>query len=401
MIFNTTWFLIFFLLFYFGLWIIFSDRIRFYYVLLCSAIFQYHFAGTAGVIPILVMAVCTFFLAQKIADSADKSKQKRNYLIVALSIPVLGLLYYKYQGMLLLSLSSMLSAESAQWIKMHTVQPALPLAISFFTFEFVHYLTDVYHGSQPIKNPFKFGMFCIFFPAVVSGPIKRFQPFLAQMEQGMARPRFEQLVMGLGQILLGFFKKLVIADNATQMIQLMEKSTELEFRSMCLLLFLLSVRILFDFSGYSDIAIGLGRMIGVNLPVNFNFPYWSKNISEFWRRWHISLSSWIRDYIYIPLGGNRHGVLRKFGNLTITMFVCGLWHGASWNFGWWGIYHGLGLAIHNIWERSSWGQRWAEQKASPWVGLVLTNIFVAYGWLLFFYPMDQVFKFTKYLFKMG
>src|SRR6185295_13820169 len=180
--------------------------------------------------------------------------------------------------------------------------------------------TDVYHGhGAPVRNPFKFGIFCIFFPSIVSGPIKRFQPFLAQLEQGLARPPVQKAALGLAQVLLGFFKKLVIADNATLLIHLLEKRTDLTFAPVCLLMTLLSIRILFDFSGYSDIAIGLGKMIGLDLPPNFNFPYIARNITDFWRRWHMSLSSWIRQYIYIPMGGNRYGVVRKFLNLMVTM----------------------------------------------------------------------------------
>jgi alginate O-acetyltransferase complex protein AlgI len=314
-------------------------------------------------------------------------------------VPVTGLIFYKYRVLLFSPLVPLASGPAKDWLTAHVVQVAMPLAISFFTFEFVHYLTDVYLGKgEAVRNPFKFAIFCIFFPSIVSGPIKRFQPFLAQLEEGLPRPPGGKALVGLAQVLLGFFKKLVIADNATMVIHLLEKRTDLTFGPVCLLMALLSVRILFDFSGYSDIAIGLGKMIGLDLPVNFNFPYISESITEFWRRWHMSLSSWIRDYIYIPLGGNRVGLARKFLNLMVTMFVCGLWHGASWHFGLWGMYHGAGLALHSRWEKSDPGQKWAVLPFSRWINIAVTNVFVAYGWLLFFYPMDQVAKFTYHLF---
>jgi alginate O-acetyltransferase complex protein AlgI len=400
MIFNTSWFLLFFLIFYALLWLMPTAKVRFLYVLACSAIFHYHFAGPAGVAPIIVMAVITFFFALWIPRFQADSVKKNWVFTFALLVPVSGLIFYKYRALLLSSLASLTGGTLGQWFQSHAIQPAMPLAISFFTFEFVHYLTDVYHGhGEPVRNPFKFGIFCIFFPSIVSGPIKRFQPFLAQLENGLARPPLEKAALGLAQVLLGFFKKLVIADNATTLIHLLEKRTDLTFGPMCLLMTLLSIRILFDFSGYSDIAIGLGKMIGLDLPVNFNFPYISSSITEFWRRWHMSLSSWIRDYIYIPLGGNRYGTARKFANLMATMFVCGLWHGASWHFGIWGVYHGIALAIHNSWEKSALGQKWASLPFSRWVGIGITNIFVAYGWLLFFYPMEQVAKMTGHLFQ--
>jgi alginate O-acetyltransferase complex protein AlgI len=204
---------------------------------------------------------------------------------------------------------------------------------------------------------------------------------------------------GAAQVLLGFFKKLVVADNAALAIQLLEGRDDLAFPAMILFLALLSIRILFDFSGYSDIAIGLARMIGLELPRNFNFPYLAADLTDFWRRWHISLSSWIRDYLYIPLGGNRHGPARKLMNLLVTMFLCGLWHGASWHFGLWGLYHGAGLALHHAWERSRAGQAWNRVPGSRWAGMIVTNVYVAYGWLLFFYPLEDVGKYTGYLFQ--
>jgi alginate O-acetyltransferase complex protein AlgI len=399
MIFNTSWFLLFFLTFYFFLWFVPNAKVRFLYLLTCSAIFHYHFAGPAGVTPIIIMAVITFFFARWIPTFPSGSPRKKWVFAAALLVPIFGLLFYKYRALLLGSIGPLIGGSFGGWLTANAIQPAMPLAISFFTFEFVHYLTDVYHGhGEPVRNPFKFGIFCIFFPSIVSGPIKRFQPFLAQVENGLERPPAEKALLGLAQLLLGFFKKLVIADNATMLIHLLEKRTDLHFGSVCLLMALLSIRILFDFSGYSDIAIGLGKMIGLDLPANFNFPYISRNITEFWRRWHMSLSSWIRDYIYIPMGGNRFGVVRKFFNLMVTMFVCGLWHGASWHFGLWGMYHGAGLALHNVWSKSQAGQKWASRPYSRWVDIGATNIFVAYGWLLFFYPMDQVVKFTSRLF---
>ena len=400
MIFNTCWFLYFFIIFYALLLLMPNAKVRFYFVLASSAVFHYHFAGPAGVTPIIIMAVITYFLARWMDGLPAGSPEKKRVFILALCVPVFGLVFYKYRVLLIGSIASLIGGDMGKTLDGYAIQPALPLAISFFTFEFVHYLTDIYHGKgNAVRNPFKFAIFCIFFPSIVSGPIKRFQPFLVQIEDGIQRPRLSLAVFGLSQLLLGFFKKLVIADNATMLIHLLEKRTDLSFGPVCLLMALLSIRILFDFSGYSDIAIGLGKMIGLALPVNFNFPYISRNITEFWRRWHMSLSSWILQYIYIPMGGNRLGPARKFFNLTVTMFVCGLWHGASWHFGLWGIYHGLGLTLHNVWEKTKAGSRWAAWGPSRWIDIALTNVFVAYGWLLFFYPMDEVFKLTRYLFR--
>jgi len=262
MIFNTSWFLLFFLIFYFFLWLMPTAQVRFYYVLTCSAIFHYHFAGPAGIKPIILMAVITYFFALWLPQIPHGSSKKKWVYGLALMVPVTGLLVYKYRALILGSIIPFVGGPVRDWCYVNAVQVAMPLAISFFTFEFVHYLTDVYHGhGEPIRNPFKFGIFCIFFPSIVSGPIKRFQPFLAQMEKGLERPRAQKALLGLAQLLLGFFKKLVIADNATILIHLLEKRTDLTFGPVCLLMALLSVRILFDFSGYSDIAIGGGTSL--------------------------------------------------------------------------------------------------------------------------------------------
>ena len=399
MIFNTAWFLCFFLVFYFLFWLLPNPKIRFYFTLVSSALFQFHFASAAGVFPILVMGLCTYAMALWIARLSTGDPWKKRAFILALLVPVGGLIGYKYRALLIGSLAAWVPGGAGNSLQAFAAQPALPLAISFFTFEFVHYLTDVYHGSKPVAHPLKFGFFAIFFPSVVAGPIKRFQTFLAQVEGGIPRPPLEAVVRGLSQVLLGYFKKLVVADNATVMIHLLEKNTSGHPLAVALLMALLSIRILVDFSGYSDIAIGLGRMMGLELPANFNYPYLAANITDFWRRWHMSLSSWIRDYIYIPLGGSRQGSARKFLNLLLTMFICGLWHGAAWHFGLWGIYHGAGLALHNTWEKTPWSRGWRESPFSRWAGVAVNNVFVAYGWLLFFYPVNDVVRYTRILFQ--
>ncbi|MCM3876089.1 MAG: hypothetical protein NEA02_06680 [Thermoanaerobaculia bacterium] len=385
MIFNTVWFLIFFAGFYLVLHLVPTARLRFLYVLAASAVFHYHFAGPAGIRPIIVMGVVTYFVGLMLPRMPSGTRARSLVFVAGLLVPVLGLVFYKYRELLLGSLATMKDS------------PALPLAISFFTFEFVHYLTDVQHGSPPIRNPLKFAFFAIFFPSIVSGPIKRFQPFLAQVEDGLARPSLERSLSGATKVLVGFFKKLVVADAAAALVELLERYPSPSRATVVAMMFLLSVRILFDFSGYSDIAIGLGRLIGLELPPNFRFPYAARNISEFWRRWHMSLSSWIRDYVYVPLGGGRTSTPRKALNLAATMFICGLWHGPAWHFGLWGLYHGAGLAVHGLWERSAFGQRIAPHPAARVLGIVVTDVFVAYGWLLFFYPVASVARYSRIL----
>lgn len=397
MIFNTPWFLWFFVAFYPLLLLLPGGRLRFWYVLAASAVFQGHFAGPAGVAPVVAMGVVVFGIAFKL--HAAQGAARKRWLWLGLAVPVLGLLYYKYRVFLLGNVLA-LAPGLSPWLKplMGDGTLFLPLAISFFTFEFVHYLTDVYKGQQPIRNPAMFALFCIYFPSIVSGPIKRYEEFCGQLKDGYPQPiRSGLALQGLAQVILGFFKKLVIADTAAQMIALMDGRDAWGPWPVLILLALLMVRILFDFSGYSDIAIGLSRMMGVELPANFNFPYLALNPSDFWRRWHMSLSTWIRDYLYIPLGGSRQGALRKGLNAFLAMAICGLWHGAAWNFAVWGLYHGLGLAVHGAWSKA-WPA--AEQRGLParllsWAACM---VFVAYGWLLFFYPLDQAWRLTQALF---
>lgn len=394
MIFNTPWFLLFTLVFLALYLLVSPARYRPYLLLAGSVVFHAHFAGPAGMAPVLVVAAITFMFGILIDRSANESRRRLLLFVLALCVPVFVLCLYKY-ARLLLGIFVESPADYA-WVGL-----SIPLAISFFTFEFVHYLTDVYKGSPAVRNPFHFALFTVFFPSLVSGPIKRFQDFIPQISTSIARPDAATLMRGFQQIVLGFAKKLVVADNASIACKLIEAQPEQSPLTVLTLMALLSVRILFDFSGYSDIAIGIARMLGIRIPPNFNFPYAASHLADFWRRWHISLSSWIRDYLYIPLGGSRHGWARKCFNLFVAMFICGMWHGPEWHFGVWGIYHGLGLGVHSVWASSAVAARLAGSRVFTLISWALTNLFVAYGWLIFFYPVKRVWALTMSLFGLG
>lgn len=395
MIFNTSWFLLFFPAVFALLLAVPGPRVRFHVLLAASAVFHFHFAGPAGVLPIAVMALATY--AAGLAIARREGPARRRLFVFALSVPVGGLVAYKYQALLAHTLGGFLAGEAGAAL-LSRPAPALPLAISFFAFEFIHYLTDVERGGAPIRDPFRFALFSIHFPSIVSGPIKRYGPFLAQVAEGLPRPRLDQVVSGFGQALIGFFKKLVVADAAATAVALLDARGVGDRRSVVVLIALLSVRIVFDFSGYSDIAIGLSRMIGIELPPNFRAPYAARDIAEFWQRWHMSLSTWIRDYVYIPLGGSRSGLPRRLVNLALTMFLCGLWHGPAWHFGLWGLYHGAGLGLHALWERTALAARLRPIRALAPVAVGLNVAFVAWGWLLFFYDVPDVRRLTRVLF---
>jgi len=283
---------------------------------------------------------------------------------------------------------------------MQSAKPVLvPLGISFFTFEFCHYLVDVYHGGAPVKNPLHFALFALFYPRLASGPIVRYQQIIPQFEQ-LPATNLDDVSQGLLRISIGFSKKFLLADPAAQLIaSSFQPANILAGTDVLWLSLLLYIRIYMDFGGYCDMAVGLARLWGIRLPENFNFPFLATSPSAFWRRWHITLSTWIRDYIYIPLGGGRVEPWRKSLNLLFAMALCGLWHGSAWNFVLWGVMHGVALQIgHGGTALSGWlGTKlalpaWLRSTGSVTaaaLGWALTQIFVGLSWIFFFFPAGE------------
>jgi alginate O-acetyltransferase complex protein AlgI len=318
---------------------------------------------------------------------------------------VAALCFYKYSLFLIGAAVAPVSTALAERLTAatHAIMPgAPPLAVSFFAFEFVHYLYEVRRGGEPIRQPLRFVLFAIFFPSLVAGPIKRYTQFLPALEAAAARGASAlDFAEGARRIGLGFAKKVLIADNLTLYIEGLQPAFALEgLLTRWLFLVAVAFRILLDFSGYSDIAIGCARMLGIALPENFNWPYAARSVADFWQRWHISLSAWIRDYVYIPLGGNRRGPLRQVANGLVAFALCGLWHGPAWHFVVWGLYHGFGLAVCSSYRRipgvGAFASRLIEKE--PAVGWALTQLFVWLGWLIFFYPLPDAARMIRLLF---
>lgn len=393
MIFSTYWFVLFAILFFVPYWCIPSAWFRRYFLLVACGVFHTHFAGAAGVIPIVMIGAVTY------AAARWGNQLMRQLAIV---VCILGLAFYKYTGFLLANLETLVGSDLTwlQGASGFTSSIVAPLAISFFTFEFVHYLVDVIKGKPPIRRVSDFVAFAIFFPSLVAGPIKRYEDFLPSLEYAIRRIRASDVSVGLMQVAFGYLKK-VIADNLTLFIDQYEGryfGEPLEMRWVIALA--ISFRILFDFSGYSDMAIGLARMMGIRLMANFNWPYLATSVQDFWRRWHISLSTWIRDYIYIPMGGSRHGTMRRLLNALVAFGLCGLWHGPAWNFVVWGLYHGLGLCLNATYHKIPFLGPFLQQifRWVPPISWVLTMLFVLVGWLIFFYPVPLAFEMTQALF---
>ena len=386
MIFLTYEFVLFALAFFALYYLAWFPLLRLALIIAAGPLFQLHYGGWVSVLPIGALAVFTYLAGRS---------GNRVAIIAAIVACVATLAVFKYSLFLAASvinpvvpeLGAALSGAAKSYLP-----GTIPLGISFFTFEFVHYLVDLQRGYPPIKRLRDFLAFALFWPTMVAGPIKRFQQFVPALHSGIACPSTTDGVVGLLRIAIGFIKKWA-ADNLTSWIEFVEPqlaTANLGVR--WLFLVALCARILLDFSGYSDMAIGFARMMGIVVPENFNWPYLALSPMEFWARWHMSLSLWIRDYIYIPLGGNRLGLSRRVLNAIVAMALCGLWHGPDWNFVVWGLYHGAGLMagayLQAVFPRKS-DQQGMIGMLLDLISWTATMLFVGVGWLLFFYPVEK------------
>ncbi len=349
MIFNSIVFLIFILAFlplYFAL----KGRNRMWLCLAASYLFygwwDWRFLGL-----VLFTTTLDYSLGIVIRDTPDEAKKKKLVVLsVFMNLGFLG--FFKYFNFFADSFRTMLLnfGMEPSWNTLHII---LPIGISFYTFQSMSYTIDVYRKEfEPERDFFRFATFVALFPQLVAGPIVRAKNFLPQFREDK-KFEIERFKEGLVQIAWGFFKKVAIADAIAPFVDQVFVSPQL-FTSAHLLVavFFYSFQIYCDFSGYSNIACGLAQMMGFDFPWNFRTPYFSRNFSEFWTRWHISLSSWLRDYLYISLGGNRKGTFFTYRNLVLTMLLGGLWHGANWTFLFWGFLHGFYLVVQRLTETS-------------------------------------------------
>src|SRR5215470_6797414 len=323
---------------------------------------------------LLFISIVDWFVANRIAATEDKRARLR-WLMVSL-VSNLGLLgYFKYTNFFIANLNGVLAPLGKSIPHLDVL---LPAGISFYTFKTLSYTIDVYRGALPVcRNVLDYAMFVTFFPELIAGPIVRASVFFPQMSRPIG-PTRARLVSGLSLFLLGMTKKRLIADTAAAVADpIFAHPGQYDGAALWLGVLAYTIQIYGDFSGYSDMAIGCARMVGYDLPENFAMPYLSTNITEFWRRWHITLSSWLRDYLYIPLGGNRRGAARTYINLFLTMLLGGLWHGASWNFVLWGGLHGTALAVHKLWVKRI---RWRMPAPLAWA---LTFGFASLCWVPF------------------
>ena len=321
-------------------------------------------------------SIVDYLVANKIENS-NNSLSRRRWLQLSL-FSNLGLLaLFKYFDFFAESFASLML--NLGWeVDAFTLNLILPVGISFYTFQTLSYTIDVYRGNiKPSKSLLNFATYVSFFPQLVAGPIERASNLMPQIESSRSF-KYSMAKEGILQMFVGLFRKVVIADNLAVYVDTVYGAPELYGGTTLLLATIFwAFQIYFDFSGYSDIAIGTAKLFGFEFNRNFNLPYFSKSITEFWRRWHISLSSWLKDYLYITLGGNRKGLSRTYINLMITMLLGGLWHGASWNFVIWGFIHGLVLGIEKyLFNRSG-------RNSFGWIGSIYTFGVVILAWIFF------------------
>ena len=376
MLFNSISYFIFFPVIFILYWL-FPHRYR--WLLLLVASYYFYMSWNVKYVFLILFTTIISFIAAICIEKEENVQRKRMVLFVVAFLCLGVLFYFKYFNFISQSVSDFLNLFS---IPLHplTIHVLLPVGISFYTFQTLSYVADVYKGDIKAERHFGYyATFISFFPQLVAGPIERTKNLLPQIK-AVHTFDYNLATYGLKLMAWGFFKKLVIADTLSPVVSQIYRSPE-NYKGFALVLATLffTFQIYCDFSGYSDIAIGTAKCFGINLMANFKSPYLSKSIKEFWNRWHISLSTWFRDYVYIPLGGNRVNAIRHSINLLITFFASGLWHGANWTFIIWGLVHGVALLIENIF----YVRHDSDEHKHNLFKVVFVFIFCSFAWIFF------------------
>ncbi|KEI43485.1 MBOAT family O-acyltransferase [Saccharopolyspora rectivirgula] len=344
----------------------------------------FYASGAGGTTLLLLVCIVVNYLAGlRLEPRPDRDARNRKLLLAATVAVNLTILFiWKYAGFATAQI-----AVLASWFGIDdypVLELVLPIGISFYTFHHISYVVDIYRGERPaLRNPVSFVTYIAMFPQLVAGPIVRYREIAHQLPQ-LRTHRLDDIAAGLPRFAWGLTKKVVVADTIAPVVDACFATPEEDMTSAIAWLGAIgyAMQLYFDFSGYSDMAIGLGRMLGFRLPENFARPYSSVTVTEFWRRWHMSLSRWFRDYVYIPLGGNRRGTARTYRNLGIIFALTGFWHGAAWTYLVWGLYHGALLIVERAtgWDRAPAG-RWPQLARRA-----LTLLLVTLGWVFFRAP---------------
>lgn len=391
MTFSSITFLVYFLPVFFLIYHLVPHKFK-NGVILLGSIFFYSWGGPKFIFVILGTTFLDFFLVRKMAEQKTK-KSKMGYLIFSVILNTGLLFYFKYCNFFIENVNALLGSEIT-WVKV-----ALPIGISFYTFESLTYVVDVYRGiHKPLKNFWHYQTYILLFPKLIAGPIVRYHDIADQITNREKNYTAEMKLSGFLIFCIGLAKKTILANTLGMQADAVFKLApdQLNTGAAWIGAIAYTFQIYFDFSGYSDMAIGIGKIMGFKFPENFNNPYISGSITEFWRRWHITLGSWMKNYLYIPLGGNKVTTVKLYRNLIIVFLLSGLWHGASWNFIIWGAWHGTFLVL----ERLFLGK--VLEKAGKFISIPFTFVVVATGWVIFrnedlskaFSVIQQMFSFN-------
>ncbi len=394
MLFPSWPFAAFAVIVYLGYLLLCRTRVGLPWLLLASLVF-YGVAGPGFVALLLYVIAANYGAGLLVA----RSPRKKLWLTAAIIGTIAPLLYYKYG---VFGVESWNAAAARLGLKLGLTVPAiaLPMGLSFFTFHALGYTIDCYRGAiPPERNPLRFATFVAFFPKLLAGPIERAGHFLPQLASRLKRPTTGDLADGMSLFLVGLFKKVALADYLRLYVDRVYAAPDsFDGLTLAIATFAFAWQIYFDFSGYTDMARGIAKAFGFNLALNFNNPYLATGLGDFWNRWHISLSSWFKDYLYIPLGGNRKGTFGTYRNMLLTMVISGLWHGAAWTFVIWGLLHALGRFATRELERTRvYRERVPTLFKQFWVFL-----FVLFAWIFFRAPdVSQAFLIVGRIFSAG
>ena len=335
----------------------------------------------------LILAVMDFFCGKGINKNEGNKPKQKLYLFIDIGVNLLILFFFKYADFIIVNINEILNTQ------IPLLNIPLPIGVSFNTFQSLSYIIDVYRGTVKCEKSFyNYLTYTTLFPQIIAGPIVRYETVDEELET--KKISMDNFSKGMRRFIVGLGKKVLIANNVGTLWNIIEIG---EYSEMSMLLSWISIiafalQIYFDFSGYSDMAIGLANIFGMDFDENFNYPYISKSITEFWRRWHITLGSWFRDYIYIPLGGNKKGFLKQIRNILIVWFLTGAWHGASWNFILWGLFFGVILILEKVILLK------LLKKLPTWTNYVYTAFLVLISWVIF--AFEDLGKVKDYLFTM-
>ena len=376
MVFSSITFLLYFLPFVFLLYHVIGKRYKNAFLLITSILF-YSWGAPKFIFVILATTLLDFFLVKAMEKSENEARRKT--LMVFSICMNLGLLFYfKYCNFFVDNLNHLCSLFHLKPISLLNI--VLPIGISFYTFESLTYMIDVYRRvHKPLDNFWNYQLYIILFPKLIAGPIIRYHEIADQMTDRSMQETVDDKLAGFFRFTLGLSKKVFIANTMAQFADATfnAPTSDLTAATAWIGVLAYTFQIYFDFSGYSDMAIGLARIFGFRFPENFNNPYTSQSITEFWRRWHITLGSWMKNYLYIPLGGNKGSLTKTYFNLWLVFLASGFWHGASWTFVFWGIYHGSFLVLERVFLLEFY------RKIGKMPATLITFLLVAIGWVFF------------------